>query len=62
MYPQHHICSGGYDKTVRLYDTRTGTLLKIFSGHSSSVAATIFNRHGNLIISGYCFHAVPLDT
>lgn len=45
--------TGGYDKSVRLVDVRTGETVKTFLGHNSSVSKTIFNPHGNLIVSGY---------
>ncbi|KAN0027026.1 hypothetical protein ACTFIU_009706 [Dictyostelium citrinum] len=49
---QNHIATGGYDKSIHLYDVRTGQLIKSFSGHSGSISKVIFNPHGNLIISG----------
>lgn len=49
---QNHMVTGGYDKSVRLVDVRTGESVKTFVGHNSSVSKTIFNPHGNLIISG----------
>jgi len=49
---QNHIVTGGYDKTIRLIDVKTGATVKTFTGHNSSVSKTIFNPHGNLIISG----------
>lgn len=49
---QNHIVTGGYDKTIKIYDIRTGTLVKEFQGHKSSVSSAIFNPSGNIIISG----------
>ncbi|KAM9964460.1 hypothetical protein ACTFIW_004224 [Dictyostelium discoideum] len=49
---QNHIATGGYDKSIHLYDVRTGQLVKSFSGHTGSISKVIFNPHGNLIISG----------
>jgi COMPASS component SWD3 len=49
---RHHIVSGGYDKTVRLWDTRTGVTHRLLRGHASSVACVLFNPYGNLIFSG----------
>jgi WD40 repeat protein len=51
-HDQRHVATGGYDKTVRLFDVETGTLLKTFMGHRASVTCVIFNPHGNLMISG----------
>ncbi|EGG23898.1 hypothetical protein DFA_06036 [Cavenderia fasciculata] len=48
----NHIVTGGYDKSLHLYDVRTGQLVKSLIGHSSSVTRAIFNPHGNLVITG----------
>lgn len=53
-----HIVTGGYDKTVRLFDVNTGAVVKTFQEHQLAVTKAIFNPLGNLIISGYAnFHA-----
>eukprot|EP01087_Luapelamoeba_hula_P022214 TRINITY_DN7906_c0_g1_i1.p1 TRINITY_DN7906_c0_g1~~TRINITY_DN7906_c0_g1_i1.p1 ORF type:complete len:601 (+),score=60.46 TRINITY_DN7906_c0_g1_i1:221-1804(+) len=49
---ENHVVTGGYDKTVRLFDVRTGVQSRSFVGHSASVSCAIFNPHGNLVISG----------
>jgi len=49
---QQHLISGGYDKTVRLFDVCTGALKRTFVGHNSSVSRAIFNPSGNLVITG----------
>jgi WD40 repeat protein len=49
---QNYVVTGGYDKTVRLWDARTGALLRTFIGHNSAVSRVIFNPLGNLVISG----------
>jgi COMPASS component SWD3 len=49
---QSHLVTGGYDKTVRLFDVNTGALIKTFPGHQLAVTKTIFNPLGNLVISG----------
>ncbi|PRP88502.1 hypothetical protein PROFUN_03219 [Planoprotostelium fungivorum] len=49
---QHHVVTGGYDKTVRLFDITTGQNIRTFVGHNSSVSRAIFNPSGNLIITG----------
>ncbi|KAI7859171.1 WD40-repeat-containing domain protein [Circinella umbellata] len=49
---ESHIVTGGYDKTVRLFDIVTGTTVKTFSGHQLAVTKTIFNPLGNLVVSG----------
>lgn len=48
----NHVLTGGYDKTVRLYDINKGQVLKAFAGHQLSVSKCVFNPYGNLIISG----------
>mmetsp|Transcript_37641 Transcript_37641/g.150106 ORF Transcript_37641/g.150106 Transcript_37641/m.150106 type:complete len:603 (-) Transcript_37641:890-2698(-) len=48
----NHLVTGGYDKTLKLYDIRTGQVVRTFEGHNSSVSRAIFNPRGNLIISG----------
>ncbi|CAO3687778.1 unnamed protein product [Umbelopsis vinacea] len=47
-----NLVTGGYDKTVRLFDVNTGAVVKTFQGHQLAVSKTIFNPLGNLIISG----------
>ena len=40
-----------YDKTVRLYDLAKGALLRTLYGHTLSVAHTVYNSVGNLVVS-----------
>lgn len=47
-----NLVTGGYDKTIRLFDVNTGAVVKSFQGHQLAVSKTIFNPLGNLIISG----------
>ncbi|KAJ1923893.1 hypothetical protein IWQ60_005587 [Tieghemiomyces parasiticus] len=47
-----HVVTGGYDKTVRIFDVTTETMMKSFAGHDLSVAQVTFNPLGNLVISG----------
>lgn len=49
---ESHLVSGGYDKTLRLHDVRTGQVIKTFVGHQAAVSSVAFNPYGNLIISG----------
>mmetsp|Transcript_1074 Transcript_1074/g.1467 ORF Transcript_1074/g.1467 Transcript_1074/m.1467 type:complete len:217 (+) Transcript_1074:615-1265(+) len=49
---QNHIVTAGYDKTVRIFDVRTGGLKKTFAGHNSSIAKAVTNPHGNMIVTG----------
>jgi hypothetical protein len=45
------LVSGGYDKTVRLYDVAKGVLLRTLHGHQLAVSAVLFNAAGNLVVS-----------
>ncbi|ORX53227.1 WD40 repeat-like protein [Hesseltinella vesiculosa] len=47
-----HLVSGGYDKTVKMFDVNSGSIVKTFAGHQLAVTKTIVNPLGNLIISG----------
>jgi WD40 repeat protein len=44
--------SGGYDNTVRLWDTKTGKELRRFLGHTEGVNCVGFSPDGRLAISG----------
>ncbi|OBT44214.1 hypothetical protein VE00_05406 [Pseudogymnoascus sp. WSF 3629] len=46
------IASGSDDKTIKLWDARTGDLQKTLAGHSYSVAAVAFSPDGKQIASG----------
>ena len=44
--------SGGWDKTVRLWEVSTGRQLKVFSGHSAAVRSVVFSSDGRFVYSG----------
>ena len=46
------IASGGYDKTVRLWDAQTGKLLQTLIGHTATVWDVAFSSDGKTIASG----------
>ncbi len=46
------IASASWDKTVRLWDVRTGAVLRTLTGHRSGVTTVAFSPDGTLIASG----------
>jgi WD40 repeat protein len=46
------IASGGNDSTVRIWDTQTGALLKIFSGQRNFITSVAFSPNGSILACG----------
>lgn len=46
------ILTGSYDKTACLWDTATGTALRIFEGHTGQVASVCFSPDGQYALTG----------
>ena len=46
------LLSGSGDKTIKLWDTATGRLLRTFQGHMADVSSVAFSPDGKLILSG----------
>jgi hypothetical protein len=46
------ILSGAHDNTIRIWDVKTGTLIKILSGHSLEVHSLNYSPDGRRILSG----------
>jgi WD40 repeat protein len=45
------VVSGGEDKTVKLWDAKTGVLLRSFRGHTSVVTRVAFSADGRHLAS-----------
>jgi WD40 repeat protein len=46
------LASGSHDKTVKLWDLRTGSLLRTLSGHQEPVLSVAISPNGQTIASG----------
>lgn len=46
------LATGGYDQTIKLWDTRTGELKRTISGQTYSVESLMFTPDGSSLISG----------
>ncbi|KAJ5370787.1 uncharacterized protein N7496_006879 [Penicillium cataractarum] len=48
------LASGSFDKTIRLWDTRTGALQQTLRGHSDGVSSLVFypDNNGRFLVSG----------
>lgn len=46
------LVSGSYDATIKVWNLRTGQLLRTLSGHSSQVSAVAISPDGKFVISG----------
>ena len=46
------VLSGGWDKTVKLWDAATGALLRTFEGHAAGVTSVAFSPDGARVLSG----------
>lgn len=47
-----YFVSGSDDKTVKLWDTKTGMEIRTLSGHKNVVTSVSFSPKGNYIVSG----------
>ena len=54
------LASGSGDKTVKLWETRSGKLLRTLEGHTDSVNAVVFSPDGHLLASKSNDHTIRL--
>ncbi|MCH8619512.1 NACHT domain-containing protein [Undibacterium sp. TS12] len=47
----HSLLSASHDNTLRLWETATGTLLRVFVGHADTVTSCVFSRDGHKLLS-----------
>ncbi len=47
-----HVASGSWDKSVRIWETSTGTCVSTLSGHNDPVRSVSFSPSGTKIVSG----------
>jgi WD40 repeat protein len=54
------LCSGAYDKTVRVWDAASGTLRFALTEHTGSVCALDTHADRSLVVSGSYDHTIKL--
>ncbi|PLZ80949.1 hypothetical protein CEN44_29050 [Fischerella muscicola CCMEE 5323] len=54
------IASGGPDKTIKLWDTTTGRVIKTLTGHNNGVYSIAFSPDGKTIASGSADNTIKL--
>jgi WD40 repeat protein len=54
------LCSGGDDRTVRVWDLRRGAELAVFRGHENRVWSVAFSPDGSVIASAAADHTILL--
>ncbi len=54
------LASGSGDNTIRLWDVRTGRLIRFFTGHGERVNSVAFSPDGKTLASGSADHSIKL--
>jgi ribosomal RNA-processing protein 9 len=47
-----YVASGGRDRLVRIYDSRTNSEIKVLSGHRDTITSLTFRRDSPSLFSG----------
>jgi WD40 repeat protein len=45
------IASGSSDKTIKLWNIKTGELIRTLAGHGDGVQSLAFSQNGNILVS-----------
>ena len=48
-----YVATASRDKTIRVWETETGTCVKVFDGQVEDVKTLAFNQKGDGIVAGY---------
>ena len=54
------IISGGDDRTIRIWEAKTGTLMHTLTGHTSFISSISYSPDGNYILSGDAHTAIRI--
>lgn len=54
------VISGGYDRTIRLWDSMTGECKNILVGHTGAIKKLIVNNDESLLISAGCDYVIKI--
>eukprot|EP01029_Cantina_marsupialis_P014931 TRINITY_DN32692_c0_g1_i1.p1 TRINITY_DN32692_c0_g1~~TRINITY_DN32692_c0_g1_i1.p1 ORF type:complete len:460 (+),score=131.23 TRINITY_DN32692_c0_g1_i1:153-1532(+) len=47
-----YLASGGLDNVIKVWDTRTGTVVENFNGHKGNITALAFRQNSHMLFSG----------